>query len=32
LGVPLDEHIAFVVEALKPVAEDIGLKVGAPAD
>jgi putative nucleotidyltransferase with HDIG domain len=32
LGIPLDEHIAFVVEALKPVAEDIGLRVGAPAD
>ena len=26
LGVDLDEHIAFVIEALKPVAEDLGLK------
>ncbi len=25
LGVDLDEHIAFVIEALKPVAQDLGL-------
>lgn len=25
LGVPLDDHIAFVIEALKPVARDFGL-------
>ena len=25
LGVPLDEHIAFVIEALKPVAGELGL-------
>jgi len=25
LGVDLDEHIAFVIEALKPVASDLGI-------
>jgi predicted hydrolase (HD superfamily) len=25
LGRPLEEHVAFVIEALKPVAEEIGL-------
>jgi putative nucleotidyltransferase with HDIG domain len=25
LGVPLDEHIAFVIEALKPISTDLGL-------
>jgi predicted hydrolase (HD superfamily) len=25
LGVPLEEHVAFLIEALKPVAEEIGL-------
>jgi putative nucleotidyltransferase with HDIG domain len=29
LGVPLDEHIAFVIAALRPVERDLGL--GAPA-
>lgn len=29
LGVPLDEHIAFVIQALRPVERDLGL--GAPA-
>lgn len=32
LGVDLDEHIAFVVEALKPIAPQLGLgAAGAPA-
>ncbi|MBI4310154.1 MAG: HD domain-containing protein [Chloroflexi bacterium] len=26
LGIPLDEHITFVINALKPVAEQLGLK------
>jgi predicted hydrolase (HD superfamily) len=25
LGVPLDEHIAFVTRALRPIARDLGL-------
>ncbi|MFQ6020309.1 MAG: hypothetical protein ACE5KW_06090 [Dehalococcoidia bacterium] len=25
LGVDLDEHIAFVIEALKPAAEELGI-------
>ena len=25
LGVPLDEHIAFVIEALRPIAPQLGL-------
>jgi putative nucleotidyltransferase with HDIG domain len=29
LGVPLDDHIAFVIQALRPVERDLGL--GAPA-
>ena len=29
LGVDLDEHIAFVVEALKPIAPELGLRTGA---
>ena len=29
LGVGLDEHVRFVIEALKPVQERIGLKDGA---
>jgi len=28
LGVDLDEHIAFVIEALKPAAEELGVKGG----
>ncbi|TMB98421.1 MAG: HDIG domain-containing protein [Chloroflexi bacterium] len=31
LGVELDEHIAFVIEALKPVAKELGI-AGRPAD
>ena len=31
LGVELDEHIAFVVEALKPVAPQLGLRTQAEA-
>ena len=30
LGVTLDEHIAFVVESLKPVAKELGLNTGVP--
>jgi predicted hydrolase (HD superfamily) len=29
LGVELDEHIQFVIEAMRPVADSIGLK-GSP--
>ena len=29
LGVDLDEHVAFVIEALKPVANQVGLQGGA---
>jgi predicted hydrolase (HD superfamily) len=29
LGVDLDQHIAFVVESLKPVAAQIGLNAGS---
>ena len=32
LGVDLDEHIAFIIEALKPVADRIGLNTGQPED
>ncbi len=28
LGVELDEHIAFVTEALRPIARDLGLRTG----
>jgi putative nucleotidyltransferase with HDIG domain len=31
LGVDLDEHIAFVVEAMRPIAGELGLRTGAPA-
>ncbi len=30
MGVDLDEHIAFVTQALKPVASELGLKTGSP--
>ena len=25
VGVPLEEHIAFLIDALKPIADEIGL-------
>ena len=28
LGVDLDEHIAFVIEAMRPIARDLGLRTG----
>ncbi len=31
LGVELDEHIAFVIDALKPVAPQLGLRTQADA-
>ena len=31
LGVPLDEHIAFVIGALRPVESTLGLRTPAPA-
>ena len=31
LGVDLDEHIAFVTEALRPIAPELGLRTGAAA-
>jgi putative nucleotidyltransferase with HDIG domain len=31
LGVPLDQHIAFVIAALRPVERELGLGGGAPA-
>ena len=31
LGVDLDEHIAFVIEALRPIAPRLGLRTAAPA-
>ena len=31
LGIDLDEHITFIVESMKPVADDIDLTVGPPA-
>lgn len=30
MGVDLDEHIAFVIQALKPVAGELGLNPGSP--
>ena len=30
LGVDLDEHIAFVIEALRPIAPELGLRTTAP--
>lgn len=32
LGVDLEEHIAFVIESLKPVAKELGLNTGTPQD
>ena len=32
LGVDLDEHIAFIIESLKPVAKELGLSTGAHSD
>ncbi len=32
LGVDLDEHIAFVIEALKPIAPELGLRTAATAE
>ena len=31
LGVELDEHIAFVTEALRPIAPELGLRTAAPS-
>ena len=31
LGIDLDEHIAFIVESMKPVAQDIDLTLGPEA-
>jgi predicted hydrolase (HD superfamily) len=31
MGVDLDEHIAFVIEALKPVAAELGIAGTPPA-
>jgi len=31
LGVDLDEHIAFVIEAMRGIADDLGLRGSAPA-
>jgi putative nucleotidyltransferase with HDIG domain len=31
LGVDLDEHIAFVIEAMRPIATELGLRTAAPA-
>ena len=31
LGVDLDEHIAFVIEALRPIASELGLRTAATA-
>jgi putative nucleotidyltransferase with HDIG domain len=31
IGRPLEEHVGFVIEALKPVAEEIGLQGNPPA-
>ena len=32
LGVDLGEHIAFVIESLKPVAQQLGLNTGVPSE
>ena len=32
LGVDLDEHIAFVIAALRPIAAELGLRTGASAN
>jgi putative nucleotidyltransferase with HDIG domain len=32
LGVDLDEHIAFVIAALRPIAAELGLRTGADAN
>jgi predicted hydrolase (HD superfamily) len=31
LGVDLDEHIAFLIEALRPIAKELGLRTAADA-
>ena len=31
LGVDLEEHIAFIIESLKPVAAELGLNTGVPS-
>jgi predicted hydrolase (HD superfamily) len=31
LGVDLDEHIAFVIEAMRPIAPELGLRTAADA-
>ena len=31
LGVDLDEHIAFVIDAMRPIAPELGLRTGADA-
>jgi putative nucleotidyltransferase with HDIG domain len=31
LGVELDDHIRFVIEAMRPIASELGLRVGEPA-
>jgi predicted hydrolase (HD superfamily) len=31
LGVDLDEHIAFVIEAMRPIAAELGLRTAAAA-
>jgi putative nucleotidyltransferase with HDIG domain len=30
LGIELDEHIAFVIDAMRPIAGELGLRTGAP--
>jgi predicted hydrolase (HD superfamily) len=32
LGVPLDDHVAFVIETLRPFAEELGIAGSAPHD
>ncbi|MGB2953424.1 MAG: hypothetical protein WBB74_08515, partial [Gaiellaceae bacterium] len=31
LGIDLDEHIAFVIEAMRPIAQELGLRTAADA-